>query len=168
MLLISGPFYIQNTWNSCWVQFIQAYIAASASRGEATDSDHNYRSRRKTSKFPPLPVCMSTTLPRLVVTWICLNCRVNRRGTSRFFLGLVTSTNGETLVFLNTSTVPLFVRATELHMDATFRSTPLGYYQVASLHMISFGMVGSIFQKNSKDHYNMIKLFCRPLTLGCL
>jgi hypothetical protein len=44
------------------------------------------------------------------------------------------------LVFVNVGALPALVEARFAHMDATFYSTPRGYYQLASVHAISHGI----------------------------
>jgi hypothetical protein len=52
-----------------------------------------------------------------------LNC------VNHFFCGRVTAGGGEALVFVNIGALPALVDAVEIHMDATFRAPPTGYYQ---------------------------------------
>ncbi len=61
-----------------------------------------------------------------------------RDGIEQFYWGRVTSGEDSALVFINIATLPAFVDATELAMDATFHTVPRGYYQLASLHVFSF------------------------------
>ena len=49
-------------------------------------------------------------------------------GENQFFFGRVTAGDQEALVFVNVGALPAFVDALSLHMNATFRSAPRGYY----------------------------------------
>jgi hypothetical protein len=58
----------------------------------------------------------------------------------------VTARGGEALVFVNIGALPALVDAIEIHMDATFREPPTGYYQLASVHVISNNTVNSFIK----------------------
>lgn len=60
-------------------------------------------------------------------------------GENQFFFGRVTAGNLEALIFVNVGALQAFVDAVALHMDATFRTHPRGYYQLGSLHAIAHG-----------------------------
>ncbi|KAK4013039.1 hypothetical protein OUZ56_025283 [Daphnia magna] len=56
-------------------------------------------------------------------------------GANQFFFGRVTAGDGEALVFVNVE----FIASHEMHTDGNFPATPRGFYQLASLHAISYG-----------------------------
>jgi hypothetical protein len=60
-------------------------------------------------------------------------------GENQFFFGRVTAINYEGLIFVNMGALPALVDALELQTDATFRTKPRGYHQLASLHAITHG-----------------------------
>ena len=70
---------------------------------------------------------------------------MTRDGADQFYFGCVTSGEDSALVFINLATLPAFVDGTELAMDATFHTVPRGYYQMASLHVYSYGVVSLHF-----------------------
>ncbi len=70
--------------------------------------------------------------------------RLDLNGENNFFCGRVTAGGGEALVFVNIGALPALVDAVEVHMDATFRAPPTGYYQLASVHVISNNTVNSV------------------------
>lgn len=71
-----------------------------------------------------------------------LSTRMDMNGETQFFGGRVEVRGEEALIFININCLQAFVDAIELHMDATFHSTPNGFVQLASLHAIAFNTVG--------------------------
>ena len=61
-------------------------------------------------------------------------------GEHRFFFGRVTAGDAHALVFVNVGALPALLEARSAHIDATFHSTPRGYYQLVSVHAISHGI----------------------------
>ncbi len=61
-------------------------------------------------------------------------------GDNRFFFGRVTTGDDEALIFVNLATLPALLEAAAVLMDATFRSPPRGYYQLATVHAVVFGI----------------------------
>lgn len=61
-------------------------------------------------------------------------------GEHWFFFGRVTAGNEHALIFINVGALPALVEAWSAHMDATFHSTPRGYYQLASVHGKTHGI----------------------------
>jgi hypothetical protein len=72
--------------------------------------------------------------------------RLDLIGENQFFCGRVTAGGGEALVFVNIGALPALVNAVEIHMDATFRAPPTGYYQLASVHVMSNNTVNSFIK----------------------
>ncbi|KAK4017070.1 hypothetical protein OUZ56_028747 [Daphnia magna] len=66
--------------------------------------------------------------------------RMDLNAVNQFFFGRVVAGDGEALVFVNVGTLPAFIDSHEMHMDGTFHATPRGFYQLASLHAVSYGM----------------------------
>lgn len=61
-------------------------------------------------------------------------------GVNQFFFGHVTSGLDEALIFVNVCTLPAFLDSRGIHMDGTFRKTPRGFYQLATVHAMAFGL----------------------------
>ncbi|EFX75322.1 hypothetical protein DAPPUDRAFT_323484 [Daphnia pulex] len=58
----------------------------------------------------------------------------------RFFFGRVIAGNEQTLILVDVGALKALVAARAVNMDATFRTTPRGFYQFASAHAISHGI----------------------------
>ena len=74
---------------------------------------------------------------------------MSKAGTSQFYWGHVSSGDGDALVFINIPTLLALVDSTEIGMDATFYAAPRNYYQLASLHVISYGVVSILYSSTS-------------------
>ena len=61
-------------------------------------------------------------------------------GANQFFFGRVTSGDAEASIFVNVSTLPAFLEALAIHMDGTFKAPPRGFYQLATVYAIAFGI----------------------------
>ena len=65
---------------------------------------------------------------------------MDSRGENQFFFGRVTAGDGEALIFINVGVLPALLDALSIHMDATFKAPPRGYYTLARVHAMSFGL----------------------------
>ena len=65
-------------------------------------------------------------------------------GHRQFYFGSVTIGDDTAMIFINVAVLRTLVDTQEIHMDATFKTVPRLFYQMASLHAIAFGYVINI------------------------
>lgn len=81
---------------------------------------------------------ISTTKLRIYSYIIFYSMDLN--GTNQFFFRRVVSDDKEALIFVNVGTLLALLAARVISMDGTFLSPPRGFYQLAVVHAVAFGI----------------------------
>lgn len=64
-----------------------------------------------------------------------------RDGRNQFYFGREATANESALIFINEEALPAFANTEEVSMDGTFRTVPRIFMQLASVHVMSHGIV---------------------------
>lgn len=94
--------------------------------------------RRRRERQPPIPQSVDEFVQSIIATPFY---RKNKKGTEDFYAGRVDCGEQSAVVFISRATLPALVEANELHIDATFQTVPVMFYQLLTIHAIAYDEV---------------------------